>query len=152
LLRNRPSALSAYQGPRNSLWTKSGLPTSRKVFAGELFGRVALMRPDDDVLDGGSDYYIGETYAAMDGIFVFGWTTPIACTFFRGVDHHDLCDDVGVVRAFSTEGGHIVDFADEKLRDDAPADPFTKRGLSIPAPPPSRPLPPLPTPSVAESS
>ncbi len=143
LLRDRPSAIAAYQGPRNSLWTKTGLPPSRRVFSGELFGRVALVRPDDDVLDGGSDYYIGETYADLDGVYVFSWTTPIACTFFRGVDHHDLCDDVGVVRAFRSDSGEIIDFADEKVRDDAPLDPFTKRGLSIPAPP-SRSLPQLP--------
>lgn len=146
LLHEKATRQSVYHGPRNGLWTGTGLPTKRTIAAGELVGRVALSRPDEDILDGGSDFYIGETYAYVNGINVFGWTTPIACTFFRGDDHHDLCDDVAVVRAFRRDNGQIVDYVDEKLRDDAPAAPFEKRGLNIPAPP-SRPKPPLPSPS-----
>lgn len=145
VLHEDASRPSAYQGPRNSLWTRSGLPEQRKVVTGELVGRVALVCPDEDLLDGGSDFYIGETYADLNGINVFGWTTPIACTFFRGADHHPLCDDVAVVRAFRRDNGQIVDFIDEKMRDDAPAEPFKKRGLSIPMPP-SRPKPPVSAP------
>lgn len=140
LLRDRPSLMSAYQGPRNSLWTGNGLPAPKKVLEGKLFGRVALVRPD---ADGCSEFYIGETFADLNGIDVYSWTTPIACTFFRGKDHHDLCEDVGVVRAFRCEGAEIVDFADETLRTDAPKEPFAKRGLSIPAPP-RRSIPPIP--------
>lgn len=138
ILREDASRPSAYQGPRNSLWTGSGVPKQRKVATGELVGRVALVRPDNDLLDGGSDFYIGERYANINGINVFGWTAPIACTFFRGTDHHTLCNDVAVVRAFRRDHGQIVDFVDERVREDVAAEPFKKRGLSIPAPP-SRP-------------
>lgn len=144
VLHDKASRPSAYQGPRNSLWTGSGLPKRREIVNGELIGRVALVRPDEDLLDGGSDFYIGETYAEVNGINVFNWTTPIACTFFRGSDHHPLCEDVAVVRAFRRQNGQILDYVDEILRDDAPAEPFKKRGLTIPAPP-SRPKLPMPS-------
>jgi DNA helicase-2/ATP-dependent DNA helicase PcrA len=143
VLRDRASQPSGYQGPANSFWTGSGVPKKRAPIAGELVGRVALVR-SDDVLDGGSDFYIGETYAEVNGINVFGWTTPIACTFFRGSDHHYLCGEVAVVRAFRRSDGRIVDLVDEILRSDAPREPFKKQGLSIPAPP-TRPRPPVPT-------
>lgn len=151
VLRDRANRPSPYQGPRNGLWTGSGIPKRREVFKDELIGRVALVQPDEDVLDGGSDFYIGETYANVNGINVFGWTTPIACTFFGGSDHHPLCDDVAVVRAFRREDGQIVDLIDERLRDDAPAQPFKKRELTIPVPP-RRPALPLPTNSASEVS
>src|ERR1700751_4972274 len=84
VLEERARRPSAYQGPRNSLWVGGGLPKKREILSGELIGRVALAHPNQELLDGGSDFYIGETYADIDGINVFGWATPIACTFFRG--------------------------------------------------------------------
>ena len=105
---------------------------------GELYGRVALSGPDDDLLDGRSDFYIGETYADVDGNYVFGWTNPIACTFFRGSDHHELCDEVAVIRTFGRRAGQIVEYTDEVVRAVASTEPFKKRGLSIPKPPPGR--------------
>ena len=143
VLRDKASQPSGYEGPANSFWTGSGVPKKRPVFTGELIGRVALVRPDE-LLDGGSDFYIGETYSKINGIYVFGWTNPIACTFFRGSEHHYLCDDVAVVRAFRRRDGRIVDLVDEVVRLDAPQEPFKKQGLSIPAPP-TRPKPPVPT-------
>jgi hypothetical protein len=97
------------------------------------------------MLDGQAEFYIGEEYAVVDGVNVFGWSNPIACTFFRGPDHHDLCDDVAVVRAFRHDNGQIADFVDETVRPDAPAAPFRKRGLNIPTPPTATRRPP-PTP------
>jgi DNA helicase IV len=103
---------------------------------------VALARPDP-YLDGGSDFYIGETRANVDGIHVYSWAAPVACTFFRGTRHHEWCDEVTAIRAFVQRGGAIVDFAEETVRDDAPASPFPARVLTIPAAPQSsrRPLP-----------
>lgn len=149
VLRERASRLSAFQGPRSALWTGTGLPSERRTPEGRLWGRVALIR-GDDLLEGDSEFYIGETYAVVDGVNVFGWSNPIACTFFRGSDHHDLCDDVALVRAYrhDNNNGQIVDFVDESLRPDAPAKPFRKRGLSIPAPPIAPKLP-VPTPPPA---
>lgn len=148
LLRERASRPLAYQGPRNGLWTGTGLPSRREAPAGELVGRVALVGPDEWVLDGQSDFYIGEKHAEFDGTLVFSWTAPIACTFYRGTRHHKLCDEVAVVRTMVRRNGQIVDFADETIRADAPESPFRKRGLTIPAPPtmPKRPQPDMPKP------
>ncbi|MDQ2629115.1 MAG: AAA family ATPase [Actinomycetota bacterium] len=148
LLRDKASQASAYQGPRNSLWTRTGLPAARKVPSGELVGRVGLAGPDNWVLDGQSDFYIGEKHAEFDGTLVFAWTAPIACTFYRGTRHHKLCDEVAVVRTMVRRDGQIVDFTDETVRADAPEHPFRKRGLTIPAPPtmPKRPQPDVPKP------
>ena len=131
------------QGPRNKLWTGTGMPASRVTPTGQLVGRVALATPDPD-LAGGSDFYIGEARAEIDGVDVFSWAAPVACTFFRGTHHHEWCGEVAVIRAFAHRNGQISDFADDVLRPDAPATPFRKRGLSIPTPPSrsrSRPLP-----------
>ena len=144
VLRDRASQPSGYQGPANSFWTGSGVPKKRPALTGQLIGRVALVRPDEDLLDGGSDFYIGETYAVLNGINVFCWTTPVACAFFRGSEHHYLCEDVAVVRAFRRRDRRIVDLVDEIVRRDAPREPFKKQGLSVPAPP-TRPKHPVPT-------
>jgi hypothetical protein len=122
------------QGPRNKLWTGTGMPASRVTPTGQLVGRVALATPDPD-LAGGSDFYIGEARAEIDGVDVFSWAAPVACTFFRGTHHHEWCGEVAVIRAFAHRNGQIFDFADDVLRPDAPATPFRKRGLSIPTPP-----------------
>lgn len=143
ILREEAAKPIVYSGPANGLWTGTGVPKPRSVVNGDLLGRVALARPDQDLLDGGSDFYIGEIHAKLNGINVFSWVTPIASTLFRGSGEHYLCDEVTVVRALVARAGQIVDFVDETVRPDAPANPFRKRGLSIPAPP-SRPKQPLP--------
>jgi DNA helicase-2/ATP-dependent DNA helicase PcrA len=142
VLQEKATSLLGTDGPASGSWTGTGVPKKRRVAEGRFWGRVALIR-GDDMLDGKAEFYIGEEYAVVDGVNVFGWSNPIACTFFRGPDHHDLCDEVAVVRAFRHDTGHIVDFVDETMRPDAPAAPFRKRGLSIPAPPtaPRRPSP-----------
>jgi hypothetical protein len=131
------------QRPRNNLWTGTGMPASRVMPTGQLIGRVALAAPDLD-LDGGYDFYIGEARADIEGVNVYSWAAPVACTFFRGLRHHEWCGEVAVIRAFAHRNGQIVDFADDVVRDDAPAAPFRKRGLSIPTLPGrsrGRPLP-----------
>jgi DNA helicase II / ATP-dependent DNA helicase PcrA len=131
------------QRPRNNLYTGTGMPAPRVMPTGQLVGRVALAISDPD-LAGGSDFYIGEARADIDGVDVFSWAAPVACTFFRGTRHHEWCGEVAVTRAFAHRNGQIIDFADDVLRADAPATPFRKRGLSIPTPPDRsrhRPLP-----------
>lgn len=122
------------QGPRNKFWTETGMPAPRGMPHGQLLGRIALAEPDPD-LDGGSDFYIGEARADVDGINVYSWAAPVACTFFRGTRHHEWCGQVTVIRAFAHRNGQIVDFADDVVRGNAPAAPFRKRGLAIPAAP-----------------
>lgn len=126
-----------YEGPRNTHWTGTGLPRLRPAPVGQLIGRVALRGPSS-VLDGHADFYIGETHADLDGIEVFSWAAPVACTFFRGTNHHELCEDVSVVRAFAHRNDTIVDFVDDVVCTDAPLEPFRKRGLAVP-PAPVRP-------------
>lgn len=143
VLRKSATTPVAFSGPANLQWTRDGMPKSRKIADGDLVGRVALIRPDEDVLDGGTDFYIGESFAKIDGIYVYGWSNPIAATFFRGSAEHYLCKDVAVVRALDVQDGHVEDFVDEVIRKDAPERPFKKRGLTIPAPPngPKLPVP-----------
>ena len=104
------------QRPRNNFWTGTGMPAPRVMPTGQLVGRVALAISDPD-LAGGSDFYIGEARADIDGIDVFSWAAPVACTFFRGTRHHEWCGEVAVIRAFAHRNGQIVDFADDVLRD-----------------------------------
>ena len=147
-LKDRAKKIAEYEGPANAKIVAHGLP-SKRVYGHTLIGRVALVRAEDDLLDGRCDFYIGETYAVVDGINVFGWATPIACTFFRGTHHHELCSDVAAVRAFRHQNGEIVDFADERLRPDGPAEPFGEtQELSIPAP---SAIPKLPVPTPPKS-
>lgn len=131
------------QRTRNNFWTGTSIPASRGMPSSQLIGRIALAYPDPD-LDGGSDFYIGEARGDIGGVPVFSWAAPVACTFFRGTHHHEWCGHVTVIRAFVHRDGQIVDFVDDVVRDDAPAAPFRKRGLSVPAPPRrsrARPLP-----------
>ena len=131
-LQARSQAPRRLEGPANGIWTGTVRPPRGVLPDGQLIGRVALANSDPD-LDGGSDFYIGETRANFDGTHVFSWAAPVACTFFRGSRHHEWCDEVTAVRAFVLRGGTIVDFAEEVVHGDASADPFRKRGLTVPA-------------------
>jgi DNA helicase-2/ATP-dependent DNA helicase PcrA len=139
--------------PRPHSWTGRKVPLPPDLPIGEFVGRVALHNPDE-LLGQRKDFYIGEKHATVDGVEVFSWTAPIACSYFRRNHQHDsyqdlgqLCADVAVIRSFRHEGGQITEFADDRLTDPVPERPFPKRGLSIPAGP-SRPLPrPRPAPT-----
>ncbi|MEU7887781.1 AAA family ATPase [Microbispora bryophytorum] len=150
-VQDRASRPITHQGPRSNFWTGTGLPQKSAMPFGDLVGRVALRQPHE-LLDGNSDFYIGETRADVDGIQVYSWAAPVACTFFRGHRHHELCDEVAVIRAFEHRGDDIIDFYDEPVCDDVPAQPFHKRVLSVPAAPSHSkmlrpPAAPAPTPS-----
>ncbi|MGC4851412.1 AAA family ATPase [Micromonospora sp. DT15] len=147
-----------HAGSRNNFWTGNGLPQSRVMPFGALVGRVALRKPDEELLNGQCDFYIGEAYANLDGVYVFSWAAPVACTFFRGSRHHEFCDEVAVIRAFEHRGDDILDFDDERVCEDGPEQPFRKRTLTVPAAPsrtlrpPARPreAPPTMPPAVHE--
>jgi DNA helicase IV len=132
--------------PRPYSWTGRKVPEPPKLPIGELVGRVALHSPDE-LFGERKDFYIGEKHATVDGVEVYSWTAPIACSFFRKNHRHDSytwvgqkCADVTVIRSFRHEGGQISDFADDVLTNPAPDRPFPKRGLLIPAGP-TRPVP-----------
>ena len=139
-LADRARTINQFEGPANL--RVLGQTPVRRVYPNTFVGRVALVRPDSEILGGDTHFYVGETYAVVDGINVFSWANPVACTFFRGIDHHYLCPDAAVIRVFRRDSNQIIDFVDETLRPDAPIDAFPwKKGLNIPAPPVAPKLP-----------
>ncbi|SIN35723.1 AAA family ATPase [Micromonospora cremea] len=125
----------AHYGPKGTAKTGNGAPRRSVMSSGQLVGRVALTMPDEDVLDGQADFYIGESYADLDGVKVYSWVSDVACTFFRGSRHHEFCEDVAVIRAFVYRLDEIVDFHDEEIADEIPVQPFRKRTLTVPTAP-----------------
>ncbi|MDR7384409.1 AAA family ATPase [Promicromonospora iranensis] len=134
MLSSRARQPVYFQGARNTIWTGDGLPTLPEVPLGFLVGRVSLVGPREE-LGGASDFYIGERHLNLDGQEVFSWAAPVACTYFRGFDHHEFCEEVAVVRSFAHGSKGINDIADDVLRTDVTGEPFRRRGLSVPAPP-----------------
>ncbi|GAA4847127.1 hypothetical protein GCM10023221_27300 [Luteimicrobium xylanilyticum] len=131
-LQERARRPVTYHAPANTIFTQDARPKLATVPEGQLVGRVALVEADPD-LGGRSDFYIGERHINLDGIEVFSWAAPVACTYFRGTHHHEWCDKVAVIRSFAHSNGRIADLADDVLRSDVPGEPFKKRGLVIPA-------------------
>ena len=138
---------NARDQPRPHFFAGKKAPNRPDVPPGHLVGRVALSKPDDVITGDRNDFYVGEKYVKVDGVEVYCWTNPIACLYFRQNHQHnsrnhlgELCEDVAVIRSFRHVNGHIVEFADDRLRDDAPSRPFPRRGLAVPAAP-IRPLP-----------
>ena len=104
---------------------------------GFLVGRVALKSPDNDDLDGRSDFYIGSTSHDAGDYQVFSWAAPVACAFYRkSSNHHDWCDDVAAIRILAHQGGRIADFQDELVDGEPRPDLFPRQELVIPQAPP----------------
>jgi len=122
------------QGPRNKLWTGTGMPASRVTPTGQLVGRVALATPDPD-LAGGSTFTSGRPAPRSTGSMYSVGQPPSPARSSGAPITTKWCGEVAVIRAFAHRNGQIFDFADDVLRPDAPATPFRKRGLSIPTPP-----------------
>lgn len=106
---------------------------------GQLLGRVALDGPNE-LIDDRPDFYISDKYLSAPGLAVYSWSAPIACTYFRGTNHHELCEEVVAVRTYERNRGEIVDFSDEVL-DARHTAPFSRRGLSVSRAPVQVPLP-----------
>lgn len=122
--------------PRPHSFTGTTVQKLPHAIVGRFVGRVALRNPDED---GARDFYIGERHTRVDGVEVYSWSAPIACSFYRRNHQHnayrglgDLCADAVVIRSFRHEGGKIAGFADDALAADAPSDPFEKRQLRLP--------------------
>lgn len=103
-LERKAKPQSATAGSRSFHWTRTNVPKPVVTPSGELLGRVALAKASGE-FDGITEFYIGDRYLETEDGTVFSWVAPIACTFFRGADHHSLCDDVAVVRTFRHEKG-----------------------------------------------
>lgn len=131
-LRDKSAIFSTIAGAANSFWTGSGRPKRQRPVYAQFVGRVALMNPDHEILDGASEFYIGEAHSVFDGVQVYSWTADIARTFFRGTGDYYLCDDVAATRSFTHRLGQIADLVDEVLHPGAPPSPFKRRNLSVP--------------------
>lgn len=137
-VRDEARAPIKYEGPQNTQWTGDGRPKFPPAPLGYLVGRVALSQKED-MLGGRNDFYIGERHIELDGVEVFSWAAPVACTFYRGTAHHEWCDDVAVIRSFDHKpNGEIKTLAEDVILDGVLAVPFEKRALSIPRPAPGR--------------
>jgi DNA helicase-2/ATP-dependent DNA helicase PcrA len=116
----------------NNTWT-ADLATD-PISAAELIGRVKL-HGDNDVLDI-PDFYIGTERFSGDDYEVYGWTAPVACSFYRkSTNHHDVCHDVEGVRVFAQHAGSLRDFQDERIDGADAPDLFPRRQLSVPRAP-----------------
>ena len=121
----------AFSSPRNSQWTGNGVVHTPKVDAGELVGRVSLITPHK-LINNRTDYYIGTWHDEIEGTQVLSWAAPVACTYYRGTNHHQFCELVGAIRAFRHEGSKLVSYEDDILQDSANNDPFPRRGFRVP--------------------
>lgn len=127
-------AQSAIREVVRNTWTHT--PDHDMPRNGELIGRVALEQPQVE-LEGRRDYYIGTARLSAEDFEVFSWAAPVACTFYRPTTdtHHDYCKQVVVVRVLTHERGHIADYEDVPMIEDAPTDMFPSAVLDIPRAP-----------------
>jgi hypothetical protein len=95
------------------LWTGTGLPQRQQPSDAVLLGRVTLSTADQDVLNGRTSFYVGGAHAALHDVEVFNWTAPIACAFFGGRQHHDLCSSVAGVRTLLYSDGLVSGYVDD---------------------------------------
>jgi hypothetical protein len=144
--------------PRNVIMTQDRLPRMNYPDSGQLIGRVRLAGVND-LLDGAEDFYIGTWRGTVNGVEVFNWRAPVACTFYRGRDHHELCDSVVGVRTLGHDGIIVASFDDEPTADDAPSPLFRRGVFTVPKTVPRLPVPavertiePSPPPDKAPSS
>lgn len=131
-LKRSRATLSKFDGPANSFWTGSGRPKPQGLGDAQFVGRVALIKPDHEILDGASEFYIGESYSKFEGVQVYSWAADIARTFYLGTGDYYLCGDVAATRSFTHRHGQIADLVDEIVHPDAPRSPFKKRTLTVP--------------------
>src|SRR4051794_26143636 len=89
-----------FEATQNQIWTDTARPSVAAPPPGELIGRVRLRGPNASMLEGASEFYIGYAHEKVDGIDVYSWAAPVACTFFSGEKHHALCGEVALTRTF----------------------------------------------------
>ena len=132
--RARNFQANVVQGIRNTF--TGGGAASEMPKEARLVGRVALIRPNEDFLDGERTFYIGTSHHVAPDYEVFSWAAPVSCTFYRGAsDHHPLCDEVAGVRVLAHRAGVLVDHQDQSFTT-APAESlFPRRELLVPKAP-----------------
>lgn len=130
-LKERAGSRIEISTPRNAIMTQDRLARTNYPESGQLIGRVRLEGPSD-VVDGAEDFYIGTSHGHANGVEVFSWRAPVACTFYRGRDHHLLCETVVGVRTLGHEANAVAEFADEPIADEAPSPLFRRGVFAIP--------------------
>ena len=105
----------AFEASRNQIWTESAKPSVGAPPVGELIGRVRLREPNEAVLNGASEFYIGYGHVTVDGVDVYSWAAPVACTFFNGDTHHILCGEVALTRTFEHRERQITSYEDQQV-------------------------------------
>ena len=112
-------------GPRNGLWVRPPVRAPQDPPFVQLEGHVALSNPDPG-LDGITEFYIGRSYARVDGVDVFNWRNPLCRLFFDsnpresqvgnsplGTGADDITRNLAAVRTFHHHKGVISDFVDD---------------------------------------
>jgi DNA helicase-2/ATP-dependent DNA helicase PcrA len=137
-------------GPRNGLWVRPPVRTPQDPPFVQLEGHIALSSPDPG-LDGITEFYIGRSYAQVDGVDVFNWRSPLCRLFFdsnpresqvgnsllgTGVD--DITRNLAAVRTFHHQNRLITDYVDDILREPPPQPLFGRPRVT----PTQRPQPP----------
>ena len=111
------------------------LPTA-PIPAPQLVGRVKL-GAHSEIVDA-QDFYIGsERFNGGDEFQVYPWSASIACAFYRKPkSHHEVCEEVVGIRAFTHRIDMINDLQDEWL-DNVPHSEqmFAPRELRVPLAP-----------------
>jgi len=119
--------------PRNAIMTNDRMPRTNYPESGQLFGRVRLSS-GSETIGGAEDFYIGTSHGDANGVEVFSWRAPVACAFFRGRDHHELCGAVVGVRTLGHEANTVTDFDDEAISLDPPSPLFPRGVFTVPKP------------------
>lgn len=120
------------EGPRNGVWLGSLVRAPQDPPFVQLEGHVALSNPDPG-LDGITEFYIGRSYAHVDGVDVFNWRSPFCRLFFDsspresevdnsplGIGVDDITRNLAAVRTFHHQKSVIADFVDDIFCDPAP--------------------------------
>ena len=120
------------EGPRNGLWVRPPARAPKDPPFVQLEGHIALSHPDPG-LDGITEFYIGRSYAQVDGVDVFNWRNPLCRLFFDsnhnepqvenslpGTEAHGITRNLAAVRTFHHQNGVITDFVDDILCEPPP--------------------------------
>jgi DNA helicase-2/ATP-dependent DNA helicase PcrA len=139
-LKERSETRVEISTPRNAIMTQDRLARTNYPQSGQLIGRVRLAGASG-VVDGAEDFYIGTSHGRANGVEVFSWRAPVACTFYRGRDHHSLCEYVVGVRTLGHESNTVAQFDDEPTAAEAPTPLFRRGVFTVPRTAPRTPVP-----------
>ena len=159
MVRDRFNRPPQPDGPRNGVWVRPPVRTPQDPPFVQLEGHVALSNPDPG-LDGITEFYIGRSYAQVDGVDVFNWRSRFCRLFFDSRPHEpqvdnslqgtaagvdDVTRNLAAVRTFHHQSGVITDFVDDIICEPPPQPLFGRpkvkpvRSSQLPDTTPARP-------------